>query len=104
MGIDHSSLCSHERRLAAPMIETMLYCQIHAGGVEDGIGAIASALGTAAFSRQISSNTRALLGDDSEAFSGELSLTRAAAWSVEGTHSGGESKELRPSWAVLYLA
>merc|ERR1740123_758690 len=99
--IDHASLCSSERRLSAATIGTKFACQIRTGPDNRGAGSIAVALSTAAFSSQISSSTRELLGDDSDALRGELSLTGAAAWSAEGTPGrGGSEAEFRRSWAL----
>merc|ERR1712024_190313 len=98
--IDHAFLCSDERRLEAVVVGTKLACQIRAGAVSERVGA----LDAGAFSNRIIRRTQGLVEVGSGALLGELSLTRAGAWSVEDGSSGQvpNNKHL-PSWTIWAL-
>merc|ERR1712051_71759 len=86
--IDHSSLCSNERRLEEVLVGTTLACQIRGPlAASEGVNVVASALGTEAFSQRILLRTQVLLGAGSDALRGRLSLRSAGAWSTEGVSS-----------------
>jgi len=101
--VDHSSLCSNERRLEAAVIGTKLACQIRSGAVHKGVGAVAAALDTAAFSQRILLRTQMLLGAGSGALRGGLSFKGAGAWSVEDASSGHVPEGHRSSWEFWAL-
>merc|ERR1712039_883753 len=103
--IDHSSLCSNERRLAAATSGTKLACQIRAASVKKGAGGIAAALGTVAFSELISGRVQGLLGNGSDALLGELSLAGMTVWTSDDVPGGrGSEAELGQPWTVWALA
>lgn len=96
--IDRSALCSDERRLEAVVSGTKLGCHIRAGAVGGGVGAVASGLGSEAFSKRIVLRTQRLLEADSDALPAELRLTRTLAWSIADTDKAQSPAEIWPSW------
>merc|ERR1711884_396512 len=72
--IDHASLCSNERRLEEGTVGTHLACQIRAGAVGGGAGAVSAALRSEDFSSRIVARTETLLSGTSDALQGTLSL------------------------------
>merc|ERR1711920_379156 len=99
--IDHSALCPGERRLEAVASGTKLACRIRAGAASDRVVVVASALGTAAFSKRIINRTLVLLESGSDVITGGLSLTSGGAWSVKPAPSGaGSDGHIHPPWTV----
>merc|ERR1712051_109061 len=103
--INHASLCSDERRLDAALVGTKLACQIRSGAGSETVGAVAAALGTAAFSKRITHRTQMLLEAGSDALRGELTLKNSGTWGVEDASGGQDpNKQLSPSWILWAVA
>merc|ERR1712127_321219 len=96
--IDRASLCSSGRRLEGAA-GTHLTCQIRAGAVNGGTSVVSAALRTEDFSAQIASRTTSLLGRQSNAVKGDLSIMGTSAWtSFESTDDKGPGNSALPSW------
>merc|ERR1739844_784657 len=98
--VEHVSLCSSERRLQRASAVTKLACQIRGGAASEGSGAVSAALNTDAFRDQIADRTQALLGDDSGALHGDLSLANTAAWSIADVPERDPTGKRVPSWTM----
>jgi len=98
--IKRAALCRDARRLEEKA-GTRLACQINTHGVSGGAETVKTKLGTASFEHQIRVRTTTLLGDDSAALLGELTLVSHDAGietkSPDKVH--GEAKQ-SPSWKV----
>jgi len=101
--IDHSSLCSSERRLNNPTVRTTLACQIRFTAVGEDVSSVSSALGTQVVSQKIIRRARSVLQNSSATVVGGLSLTGAGAWSVEDAPSGPSPDRHRLSWEFSAL-
>jgi len=84
--IDGASLCSVGRRLVeGGAIGTKLAFQIHGAAFPDGAAVLDAKLDTAELTRRITARTLALLGNESVALQGELSLESGGARSIDET-------------------
>jgi len=100
--IDHSALCSSERRLGSSVIGTKLSCQIRSTAVGGDVSAVAAALDTAPFSQRIILRIRELsVGSATE---GALILKGAGAWSVTELSTGDVTDGHKSSLGFWALA
>jgi len=98
--IDRSSLCLGVRRLEE-RTGTKLACQINTEAVSGGVSTVQTLLSTATFEEKIRARTISLLGDESSALRGELSVVPNAV--DTNTISPSEPKapsKVSPAWKV----